>query len=498
MIRDARDRRCRAARPARVRPHPTPHPSRTTMSTIRLAAVIPSLLGLLAAHAGAAETIRVAIGTQDPTINTATGGLIIREEKLLEKYLPRDGRYQDVRWDIQWKSFTSGPPLTNEQVAGKLDIGSMADFPAILNYAAHLKAGKKTIFITPLSGSTVGSGNGIVVPANSPVQSIADLKGKQISVPFGSTAHNLLLRAIAAQGWDPEKDVTLVSQAPDVGGSALQAGKIDAHANFVPFAELFPYRGFARKIYDGAQARNPTFHGTLVDAEYAAKYPEVVNAFLLASLEADRLVAAEPEKYSELIQKITGIEAEVNYLFHGPLGIQTRDSTWKPEFRAATRTAAQTLRLLKRTDAEIDVDAFIDDRFIRAAYRQAGLDYEAKLKDYARSPLSAADAATGQGIADPNQVGQVWVRGEAKVRHYASASGALQAARAVEAGGGTVRVVYVHDRNTGLKLFAHQSWYASDAAGGLSAFLLRSDAEAWAKANGGQVQEFPAAKLAAK
>lgn len=440
-----------------------------------------------------AETIRVAIGTQDPTINTATGGLVIRELKLLEKYLPKDGKYKDVQWDIQWKSFTSGPPLTNEQVAGKLDIGSMADFPAVLNYAAHLKAGKKTLFITALSGSTTGSGNGIVVPANSPVHSLADLKGKQISVPFGSTAHNLLLRAITAQGWDPEKDVNLVSQAPDVGGSALQANKIDAHADFVPFAELFPYRGFARKIYDGAQAKNPTFHGTLVDAEYAAKYPEVVVAYLRASIEADQLVAAEPEKFSELIEKITGIEAEVNYLFHGPLGIQTRDQTWKPEYRAATKTAAATLKQLKRTDTDLDIDAFIDDRFIRAAYKEAGLDYDARLKDYGKSPLKAKDAKTGEAISDPQQVAQVWIAGEPQVRHYASPRSALEAAKAAEASGKKVRVVYAHDRNTGIKLFANQAWFARDAKGSLSAFLLKEDAEAWSKAKGGTVLDYAAA-----
>jgi NitT/TauT family transport system substrate-binding protein len=70
-----------------------------------------------------AETIRVAIGTQDTTINCATGGLLIRELHLLEKYLPHDGKYKDVQYDIRWKNFTSGAPLTNEMVAGKLDIG---------------------------------------------------------------------------------------------------------------------------------------------------------------------------------------------------------------------------------------------------------------------------------------------------------------------------------------------------------------------------------------
>jgi NitT/TauT family transport system substrate-binding protein len=90
------------------------------------------------------------------------------------------------------------------------------------------------------------------------VQSLAELKGKTISVPFASTAHGMLLRAVKAQGWDPEKDVNITTQAPEVAGSALQANKVEAHADFVPFAELFPHRGFARKIYDGSQAKAPT------------------------------------------------------------------------------------------------------------------------------------------------------------------------------------------------------------------------------------------------
>lgn len=77
-----------------------------------------------------AETIRVAVGTQDTTINCATGGLLIRELKLLEKHLPRDGKYKDVTYDIQWKNFTSGCTAHQRDGGGKLDFGAMADFPA--------------------------------------------------------------------------------------------------------------------------------------------------------------------------------------------------------------------------------------------------------------------------------------------------------------------------------------------------------------------------------
>lgn len=453
--------------------------------------------------ARAADTIRIGIGTQDTTINCATGGILIRELKLLEKYLPHDGKYKDVKYDIQWKNFTSGAPLTNEMIAGKLDIGSMADFPGANNGAAFQKAGRKSLFITVLSGSTLGSGNGIVVPKDSPITSLSELKGRTISVPFASTSHGMLLRAVKAQGWDPEKDVTIITQAPEVAGPALQANKIEAHADFVPFAELFPYRGYARKIFDGAQAGAPTYHGSLVDSEYAKKYPEIVVAFLRAAIEADRLFASDPEKYSELVEKVTGIEAPVNYLFHGPLGLQTRDFTWKPEYRQALKTSIDTLLLLKRTDVKLDTDSFIDDQYIRAAFKASVLDYDAKLKDYAKLPLKANDALTGKPITDFQRVAGIWVQGEPKVRHYATVAGAVEDLKRIEAGGKTARAVYVHDLIHRIKLLAPLAWYATDAKGQVSAFLQKDAATAYARANKGELLDFAglraaSAKAAAK
>ncbi len=444
--------------------------------------------------ATAAETIRIAIGTQDSTINCATGGLLIRELNLLDKYLPRDGKYKDAKYDIQWKNFTSGPPLTNEMVAEKLDIGSMADFPGSLNAATFKQAGGKSFFITALSGSTSGSGNGIVVPAESSLQTLVDLKGKQVSVPFGSTAHGMLLRALSNAGIDPDKDLTLVSQAPEVGGTSLQTNKIDAHADFVPFAELFPFRGFARKIYDGAEAKTPTFHGSLVNAVFAEKYPELVVAFLKASIEADRLIAEEPEKYSELISKVTGIEAEVNYLFHGPLGIQTRDQTWKPEYKAALSTAVSTLKLLKRTEVDLSVDELVNDRFIRQAFAESGKNYDAQLQNYAKLPLNASDASSGAAISDAKSAAQIWINGEPKVRHYATPQSAFAALKTFESSGKKARVVYVHDQNTGLKLFAKQAWFAQDGKGNVSAFLQKAAAEQWAGEHQGKTLSFAEVK----
>jgi NitT/TauT family transport system substrate-binding protein len=373
----------------------------------------------------------------------------------------------------------------------------MADFPSVLNGVAFKKQGERSIFIGPLSASVTGGGNGILVPIGSPVQSLSDLKGKQISVPFGSTAHGMLLRAVRDLGWDPERDVVITSQAPEVGGTFLKTGKIDAHAEFVPFAELFPYRGFARKIYDGSTVGVPTEHGLLVTGAFADKYPELVVAFVRASLEADRLFAADPEKLSELIQSVTGIDAEVNYMFHGPLGIQTRDYTIKPEIRKALSIAVDTLKLLKKTDTTLDLNTWIDERFIRQAARAEGLDYDVRLKSYDRLPLQGSDARTGEPIRDPKLAGQIWVKGEANVRAYATPQSTLAALKELARQGRVARVAFVHDRETGVKLLADRAFFVESDRGGardaheatvVAAFLTQERAQAWAAANHGHVR----------
>ncbi|SFJ07794.1 NitT/TauT family transport system substrate-binding protein [Bradyrhizobium sp. Gha] len=323
---------------------------------------------------------------------------------------------------------------------------------------------------------------------------IVVLKGKTISVPFASTSHGMLLRAIEAQGWNPETDVNIITQAPEVAGPALQTNKIEAHADFVPFAELFPWRGFARKIFDGSQANTPTLHGALVDGDYAEKYPEIVVAYLRAALEADRLIAEEPETYSELIAKVTGIEAEVVYLFHGPLGLQTRDVTWKPEYRQAVATSIKTLKLLKRTDSDLDINHFVTEKYIRAALSQIGRDYDADLKNYDQLPLYAKDAATGEPIEDFSRVAQIWVKDEPKVRHYASPESALKALARLEKDGRAVRVVYAQDRESGIKLFANQAWFVRSERGELGAFLLKDGATRWANIHGGEVLDYAGAR----
>ncbi len=442
---------------------------------------------LLAVAAGA-ETIRVAIGTQDTTINCAAGGPVVRELKLLEKYLPHDGKYKDVEYNIVWENQPTGAQLNTKYLANQLDIVQMADFPSIVGATAFETAnnGVHSIYVASLAGGISGAGNAILVPKNSPVQSLSELKGKRISVPFASTAHAMLIRAIQDLGWDPNSDVSIIAQTPEVGGSALRSGQIDAHADFVPFGELFPFRGYARKIYDGSSTGVTTTHGVQVRSDYAAKYPEIVIAYLRATLEADQLLRENVEDLSEKLEKWTGVDAEVYYAFHGPHGIQTRDFSLKPEFVNAIKRAQDALTVLKKVSRPVKIETYVNDTYIRAAAKASGLDYDEQLKNYQPVPFVGDAIDTHAPVRDAKRAGQIWVKGEPHVRLYSTAEAALREARSLAGHGKTVRVVFVHDRNTGLKLFANDAWYVEKGTE-VSAFLLKKDADEWAKAHTGEV-----------
>jgi NitT/TauT family transport system substrate-binding protein len=249
-----------------------------------------------------------------------------------------------------------------------------------------------------------------VVPSASSVQSLAELKGKTISVPFASTAHGMLLRAVAAQGWDPLKDVNIIAQPPEVAGSALQAGKIDAHADFVPFAELFPSRGFARKIYDGAQANAPTFHGALVD-QTTRKNTRRSSSPTCAP--ASRPTVAR--RRAGEVQRADRQRSPGRCRGQLPVPRPARPADPRPDLEAGIPpgrgTSIDTLKLLKKADRGLDT-AHLHRRPVHPRAFKASKDYDKALANYAQTPLKAVDAATGKAITDFSRLAEIWVRGE--------------------------------------------------------------------------------------
>lgn len=446
------------------------------------------------ASTNSGKVIRIAIGTQDQVINTAVGGAVVRELELLEKHLPKDGEYAGVEYDIQWSSYTSGPPITNKMLADQIDIGLMGDFPSVINLIKFAQEAQDadSIFIGTLAYSPNGAGNAIMVPKDSDVTSLADLKGGTVSVPFGSAAHGMLLKALSDAGLNPETDVTLISQAPEVGGSSLRTGQIDAHANFVPFGELFPFRGFAKKIFDGAQTDSPTLHGITVRSDFAEEHPEIVVAYLKAMLEANQMFREDPEGISAQIEEWSGVEKEVVYMFLGPSGLQALNPTIGDVQMTALKNSIATLTSLGRIEKPVDPNEVVnwtDESFLRTAMEELGLNYDDVVATAESYEITGKDALTGEAIEDPKRAAQYWVQGEEKVTNFASIANMVKALTALQAEGQTADAMFVHDHNNGWKLFAENSYFVSNGDE-VAAFLLESEAQAYAAQTGGTLTAF--------
>ena len=92
------------------------------------------------------------------------------------------------------------------------------------------------------------------------------------------------------------------------------------------------YRGTGRKIYDGSETGVPYLHGVVVRQDFAEKYPEVVVAFIKAIYDAGKWIDDDPVRATEMMEKWTGVEKEVLYIYFSKGGHLTLDPTIKQEW----------------------------------------------------------------------------------------------------------------------------------------------------------------------
>lgn len=455
---------------------------------VRRSAAAAAAVALLAPAAWAQQVIEIGIGTQNTTTNTVTGGVVIKELKLLEKHLPKTGKYQGVTYKLDWQNATSGPPITNGMMANRIQIGMMGDYPLLVNGATGQQTKNETQLVAIIAYNQFGSGNGVVVHKDSPYFALEDLKGKNVSVPFGSAAHGMLLQAMKTRGW-PESFWNLSSQSPEVGTTNLQEKRIDGHANFVPFAELLPYRGFARKIFDGAETKVPTFHGVVVRKDFAEKYPEIVVAYIRALMEANDWVRKNPKLASEKIEEWTKIDKEVVYIFLGPGGIHTLDPTLKPKWIETIGVAADVLRGMGRLK-EFDAKTWVNDTYVRRAFAEQKLDYDRQVGSFANYEVTGKDPVCNAPIAKPREGGEIWLE-KGEIIPFSSQGCTLLGVRKYTGEGRKVAAVYLYDRGLGIKLFADKAFYAFSDKDAKRAeatpFLLKKDAQAHAAKTGGRL-----------
>ena len=479
------------------------HRFTSRVSMPRQMATAMTLIGVLTAATAYAETVTVGIGTQNTTTNTVTGGIVIEKLGLMDKYLAalkKTPKYKDIDFKFDWQNFTSGPPVTNGMVANKLQIGMMGDYPLLVN-GATFQAGSETKseLIALIAYNVNGAGNGMVVHKDSPYYELSDLKGKKVSVPFGSAAHGMLLKAMEDRGWK-EDFWELASQSPEVGTTNLQERKLDGHADFVPFAELLPYRGFARKIFDGVETKVPTFHGIVVRKDFADKYPEFVVAYLKALLDANDWVRKSPAMAATKIEEWTRIEKEVVYMFLGPSGVHTLDPSIKPKWIETVKYGHGVLSRMGRVK-DFNADIWGNETYIRQAFKEKGLDYDKQKASFSGYEISGMDPLCKKPIKNPREGGEVWIEGGG-ITAYSSATCTLAGVKKALSEGKKIGVAFVFDKATGIKLFADKAFYALNTKNPktpeIVPFLLKKDAEAWAAKSGGRIASYTEVLAVAK
>ena len=89
-------------------------------------------------------------------------------------------------------------------MANNIQIGMMGDYPLMVNGATGQATKNETQLVAIIAYNAVGGGNGIVVHKDSPFYELADLKGKNVSVPFGSAAHGMMLTSLQKRGLPPD------------------------------------------------------------------------------------------------------------------------------------------------------------------------------------------------------------------------------------------------------------------------------------------------------
>ncbi|NKB18353.1 MAG: hypothetical protein HC770_10385 [Pseudanabaena sp. CRU_2_10] len=143
------------------------------------------------------ETLTLSIGIQNGTIPSVAAGLIIQRLELLSHFLPKDGRYSGTQFQIEWQNFATGSPIVTGLHSGKLNIGILGDYPLLLSALPKQdNCYTSTRLVSFVSSNPDGSGNALIVPNQSKLETIADLHGQILAVPLRSSAHGMVMRSL--------------------------------------------------------------------------------------------------------------------------------------------------------------------------------------------------------------------------------------------------------------------------------------------------------------
>lgn len=239
----------------------------------------------------AQEVKSIAIGFQKSALNL----LVARDEKLLEKQFPNA--------NIEWKEFPAGPQMLEALAVGAVDYGFVGNTPPIFAQSA----GKDLNYV----GYEVYSDDALalVVPQNSKIQNITDLKGKRVALQKGSSAHEFLSKILLKAGlsWT---DIQPIWLPPADARAAFDKQSIDAWAIWDPFLSAAELQGQAR-IVTRTGDFDKTYTYYVANPKFVNTHPQVTEGVLTALNQADQWIVKNQTQALQIFQKNTGLPVEI-------------------------------------------------------------------------------------------------------------------------------------------------------------------------------------------
>ncbi|OZG69660.1 taurine ABC transporter substrate-binding protein [Bifidobacterium eulemuris] len=256
--------------------------------------------------------------------------LIVKDMGLLEACLPQA--------TIEWNQFNSGGDVVQAFGSRSIDIGLMGSSPAVRSVSAPLDLPVAIVWIHDI----IGDAESLVANDDSITQ-VADLKGANIAVPFGSTSHFSLLSALADAGLS-ETDVHLINLDPDKMAAAWTRGEIDAAWVWDPVLSTLRADG-GHIVTSSAQTAltgAATYDMEVASEEFITDNPDVMRIWTAVEDYAAGLISEDPDGSAEMISSQLGNDpddvaaqlegytypraAEQSELFHGDLPGTLKDT----------------------------------------------------------------------------------------------------------------------------------------------------------------------------
>lgn len=283
-----------------------------------------------------------------------------------------DTLQKETGWDIEWRKFAAGTDVIAAMASGDVVLSELGSSP--LAIAASQGVDLQLIAFSDV----IGKAESLIAHDGSGIESAADLKGKRVAVPVGSTAHYSLMGALQHEGI-PEGDVTIMSMPPDQISAAWEQGVIDAAWIWQPVQSEILKTG---KLIIGADETAtwgfPTFDGWVVDREFGQANKDKIVAFLK---EVDRVNASylsDPSAWTpdnsdvQSVAAATGADpAQVPGILEGftflPMSEQITD-TWLGGAGATIKGTAEFLKAAGRIDSVgDDYSGFVNAEYAEAA-----------------------------------------------------------------------------------------------------------------------------------